>query len=757
MFRSNDLDSLESRRRFLKILGASSGAAALLPAIPTSAAAEGFPDLAQRRAAHEKRGIISPLKTYRMMEWEFHTPPEEDFKINWEDALKAARDSGAESMMFYSQDHWGHAFYPSDVAVRHPHLTGDLFGNEVALARKLGMSVVCYYSLQFNNQLVLKHPDWGWVNDKGEQQDMRWLIICLDSPYRQYVLGMMNEIFSRYEVDELFLDIFGIQFVMYHSTGHDPFCFCKYTEEAWNKDHPGEAYREGFKTREGWEQRYHWHEKRTMVDMLDEISSAARKHRPNVIISLNGGPEVFPDEIMQRVSFIYAEPLPCPTGIALGSILMRGWGRPDFQAGVFTQQGYLDTYPGTIPRVQADSLIVQNARTFFVGNAPVLSGLDGQGFSKRWFQVAKETWQDVRNVDSLLEGIQPVYSTGMLYSASTGKELDTQKRPVDFRRSNLGALETLTYAGRPVESLPEFRIKPNDLKQFETLVLPEVEVLSDERAETIRQWVKQGGTLLASYRCGLLDENFRPRANFPLADVFGADFVSEETKYALNAEGKVKEGVTATYLESSGHPLARLLAVSTVGLPGPFVNLKLTTAKEVMHYRLPFMVEDLPHHKWFNWGPPPPGPDVGGPAVAYNKFGQGQAVLIGAPVFRAVNWRPVWIRRWIPDVLRQLVRRPVAELRPEPFSEYVHGTFFWDASKKLILVQVLNTIELVDEGEFRPAPQVVIKTDPARLKVLAARLVWPKEMDLQVTSRDGANQVVLSAPARYSALYLKLA
>jgi hypothetical protein len=345
----------------------------------------------------------------------------------------------------------------------------------------------------------------------------------------------------------------------------------------------------------------------------------------------------------------------------------------------------------------------------------------------------------------------------MLYSAATGKQLDAQKRPVDFRRSNVGALETLTYAGRPVESLPEFRLTEEELKQFETLVLPEIEVLSDAQAEIIRQWVKQGGALIGSYRCGLLDEHFRSRPNFPLADVFGVDFVSEEQKYAINAEGKVKEGVTATYLESSGHPLAKILEVSAVGLPGPFLRLKLATAEKVMHYRLPFMVEDLPHHKWFNWGPPPPGEKVGGPAVTYNKFGKGQALYIGAPIFRAMNWRPFWIQRWIPDLMRQLVRRPIAELRPEPFSEYVHGTFFRDASEKFILVQVLNTIELVTKGEYRPAPQVIIKVDPARLKVSGARLVWPKEKELEVVSKDGATQVVLAAPSRYIALYLKVA
>ena len=44
-----------------------------------------------------------------------------------------------------------------------------------------------------------------------------------------------------------------------------------------------------------------------------------------------------------------------------------------------------------------------------------------------------------------------------------------------------------------------------------------------------------------------------------------------------------------------------------MGLPGSFLRVKRTTAEEVMRYRLPFMVEDLPHNKWFNWGPPPPG------------------------------------------------------------------------------------------------------------------------------------------------------
>lgn len=190
---------------------------------------------------------------------------------------------------------------------------------------------------------------------------------------------MIDEIFSRYPVDELFLDIFGLQLIAYEGGGKNPFCFCRYTEEAWKKQHPGDPYREGFDTREG----YRWHQQRSMINMLDEIMAAARKHRPHTLIAQNGGPEVFPDQIQQRVSFLYAEPIPSPTGIALGTILLRGWGRPDYQAGVWNSYDYVDRNKGSLARVRADALILQNARTFFIGEEPLVSGLEGgQGYSQ---------------------------------------------------------------------------------------------------------------------------------------------------------------------------------------------------------------------------------------------------------------------------------------------------------------------------------------------------------------------------------------
>ena len=115
-----------------------------------------------------------------------------------------------------------------------------------------------------------------------------------------------------------------------------------------------------------------------------------------------------------------------------------------------------------------------------------------------------------------------------------------------------------------------------------------------------------------------------------------------------------------------------------------------------------------------------------------------------------------WIRNWIPELMRLLVKDPIAELRPEPFTEYLHGTFFYDKTGNYILVQVLNTVEAGDGRGIPGIPRVRIGVDGKRLKVTGARMVWPQEEDLEVRQQGGRSEVVMQNPPRYAALFLKL-
>lgn len=66
---------MKSRRQFIQAAGTGASAAWLLRHASAYAGEPDFPQLEELRAEHEKRGMVPPNKTYRMMEWEFHTPP----------------------------------------------------------------------------------------------------------------------------------------------------------------------------------------------------------------------------------------------------------------------------------------------------------------------------------------------------------------------------------------------------------------------------------------------------------------------------------------------------------------------------------------------------------------------------------------------------------------------------------------------------------------------------------------------------------
>jgi hypothetical protein len=64
-----------------------------------------------------------------------------------------------------------------------------------------------------------------------------------------------------------------------------------------------------------------------------------------------------------------------------------------------------------------------------------------------------------------------------------------------------------------------------DAQQFAALILPNIGALSDRQCETLRQFVRRGGALIATGESSLYDEWGNRRADFALADVFGVHLV----------------------------------------------------------------------------------------------------------------------------------------------------------------------------------------------------------------------------------------
>ena len=87
-----------------------------------------------------------------------------------------------------------------------------------------------------------------------------------------------------------------------------------------------------------------------------------------------------------------------------------------------------------------------------------------------------------------------------------------------------------------------------DLSQYQLLIQPDQAALSDEELDNLRAYVREGGKLLASGCSALWDENGKRRADFGLADVFGASYqrdAGSEFVYLRLTEAGLRESVTA--------------------------------------------------------------------------------------------------------------------------------------------------------------------------------------------------------------------
>ncbi len=108
----------------------------------------------------------------------------------------------------------------------------------------------------------------------------------------------------------------------------------------------------------------------------------------------------------------------------------------------------------------------------------------------------------------------------------------TGKRIVDWKKrkqvadeisgnSYLGWFTALTREHIPFDVLLDKDLNAEGISRYKTLIMPNVACLSDEQAQAVKQFVEQGGGLVAEFETGEYDERGRKRASNPLAGILG--------------------------------------------------------------------------------------------------------------------------------------------------------------------------------------------------------------------------------------------
>jgi hypothetical protein len=429
------------------------------------------------------------------------------------------------------------AFYPSKVKF-HRHgkfLNGrDFFGECVTAAKKRGMRVVARMSPDLNWPDALEaHPEWAMRNKDGSVQfsgeEPQLFKTCMFTTYMDdYVPAIMREVNSLYDVD------------CFYSNGWPPLgslpeCHC----DICSKLPPPNtvAYWRGFNDR--------------LFELWNKYDAIAKDKKPDSFYFANLGGNVHAGPNLDRLGKTAVwfqgdnqgrtNEDPAVWGASLQgrvcNAVLDGKVATNITAGYSTSE---------VPWRNAAKNPAE-ARMWF--NETLASGLvpyyhfigseNGFGEDRRWQKVGADYFKWTAKHDAHFKVRRSIANIGVVMGQSTqllyqgplaqgplAQSPSAQTPPATrsrtyMRETTHGIYETLLAGRFAFDYVHEERLEPERLSKYRVLLLPNIAILSDRQCHQIREYVRQGGSIMASFETSLYDENLKPRSDFGLADLLG--------------------------------------------------------------------------------------------------------------------------------------------------------------------------------------------------------------------------------------------
>jgi hypothetical protein len=166
----------------------------------------------------------------------------------------------------------------------------------------------------------------------------------------------------------------------------------------------------------------------------------------------------------------------------------------------------------------------------------------------------------------------------MVYSQQTGTYYGGEQKHRRVEDHELGMYQALVEARILFEMAHDRLLDAEHVDRYRLLILPNVAALSDAQCEQLRQYIKRGGSLLATFESSLYDERGNRRKDFGLADLFGVSYAGKVERDIKNAymriEAQTKHPVLKG-LEDAGRIIGtvqRVAVKATVPVTSPPVT-----------------------------------------------------------------------------------------------------------------------------------------------------------------------------------------
>jgi hypothetical protein len=626
--------------------------------------------------------------------------------------------SQVQSAVIYAHSHVGLCYFPTKVGLMHPGLKGrNVLAETIDLCHQKGISVVVYYSLIFDTWAYRHHPHWRIVgpDGRGVADQSRYGVCCPNSPYRDYVVALIEEICRGFDFE-------GIRFDM---TFWPHVCYCRHCRRRFAEEAGGEL-----------PQVVHWEDpvwvafQRKREEWLVEFASLATStvKRLKPAASVEHQASTYANDWRFGVTYRLAEHNDFLQGDFYGDALAGSFARKVFQnlsrgfpPGFETSIGAdLKNYTALKPRelllTKACAALADGCAFIFIDSIEP-TGVLNRTVYERMGSVFNET-----KVYEPYLGGKPCQDVAIYLSTESKCDFADNGKRVDA--PNLSARIPHVEAALSVaKSLRESHIpfgvitKRNlaDLARYQIVILPNVLMMDEEEAQAFRAYVRGGGALYASKYSSLITKDGRRQHDFLLADVFGISFEGEtQESYTYIAPATGAEELFAPY--TARHPLG--LGVSQMRVtarPGAKVLATLT---------LPYTDPADPVH-FASIHNDPPGRPTRHPALVLNRFGQGQAMYVAGDLESFDFHREIFIR------LIRLLARSFAFEADAP--KAVEVTLFHQEDRRRFIINLVNF-----QKELPNIPvegiRVKVRLDGKNVRRV---LILPMEKESGYTISDG--------------------
>ncbi len=422
------------------------------------------------------------------------------------------------------------AFYPTQIPFHHRSAwlgDRDPFGDLVSGCRKLGMAVIARTDPHATyDDVQAAHPDWIAVDAEGKPR-RHWAspemwVTCGFGPYNfEFMTEVKKEIMTRYRVDGIFIN-------RWDGSGQ---CYCVHCQKNFKTasgfdlprtNNPQDPARRAYIV---------WRQQR-LFDLWQLWDGEVRKINPDscVIPNTGGGAMSSLDmrQIGERAPMLVADR---QARHGLAAPWSNGKNGKEYRAAVGNKPviglfsvGLEEPYRWK-DSVQSDAEIrIWVLDGIANGMRPWFSKFSGVLHDQRWLKGVQDIYLWADKNERYLRHEAPLARVAVVYSQQTAWFYGGEHAGAKVEDYTLGWYQALVEARIPFEMVHDRLLDAAHVKQFKTLILPNIAALSDAQCNQLRAFVKNGGSLIATCETSLYDEWGVRRKDFGLADLFGVSW-----------------------------------------------------------------------------------------------------------------------------------------------------------------------------------------------------------------------------------------